>query len=212
MRCKWRVKYNIKFLLEIFIQNYFAELIRFGGQWRAAKYKADRLNIGAEISRIGLCVNALSNLYAEAFGLAANIIKELKEIVNEADPNKKWENVYSDDKEELITFAKDGLIACTKLLGFCNDQRQAISLDLDRIEISLDSHNIEEIIENWKKTKNERFESLTQIKLVIDKLAGRRVAKAIFEDKHADCRKEFNVYFNGWYIFDWKRRAYTVSE
>lgn len=176
------------------------------------KYKATRLNIGAEISRVDICVNEISNLYAEAFGLAANIIKELKDIVNESDPNKSWKNVNNNDKNALLIFAKDGLNACTKLLGLCNYQAKAISHNLHEIKSSLDCQEIEKLIKNWEKLKNERFENFIQIKLVIDKLAGKMVAKTIVENKHADCRKEFDIYFNNWFIFDWKLRAYPVSK
>lgn len=171
----------------------------------------DTLDIGAEIFRIGLQVNALGNVYADAFGLAANIIKELKEIVNESNPYKKWENVEPNKKRELLKFAKDGIIACTKLLGCCNEQKQMISQALNVIEKSFDHQDVEKMIENWNNWFFEQSEHFKQIDTVIDKLSRKVIVQPSYEDRDTECRIEFNKYFNGRFLMDWKNRAYQVS-
>lgn len=180
----------------------------FPEQRSDTKLRFGKLNMGYEISRIVLVVNALGNVYADAFGLASNIITELEEIVNESEPNKKWDNLDHYNKNELLTFAKEGLIACTNLLGLCNDLKQTLSHDLNDIRFATYNKDIEELIVNWINQKSVRSVNMKQIKLAIEKLSGKRIVKQIFEDGHAVCRYEFNRYFNGYFIDEWKNRAY----
>lgn len=183
--------------------------IRFAGEWKRSTTNA--LNLGNEINNIALRVNRLNSVYADAFGLASNMLKELKSILNESDSNKNWENVDLDNKIELLAFVKNGLIVCTKLLGFCNDQKQTLWHFLNEIKNSLDNQEFEEIFENWNRLRSERTEELRQIALKIDKLMGKKVVMALFEDKYCECRKEFNKYSNDWYFIDWKKRAYSLD-
>lgn len=184
---------------------------RFPGQYidmpSVFFYKA---NIGLEISRISLQVNALSDIYANVFGLASIIIKELKEIVGELDPNKKWENVNIDAKEELLTFAKNGLIACTNILGICNDQKEIMSHDFNEIKDCFNNQKLEEIIDVWKKYRAERTKNLIQIKSEIYKMSGRKAFRQSNGSKWATFQKEFIKYLNGWYVYfnEWKMRTY----
>lgn len=183
--------------------------IRFSEQWR--DMNIDILNIGAEIFRIGSQINALGNVYADAFGLAANIIKEIKDIKNESNPNKKWENVDSNKKRELLKFTKNGMIACTKLLELCNEQKQLISQALNEIKESFDHQDVEKMIEVWNDWFFEQSEQFKQIDDVIDKLSRRVIVQSENEDKPTECRIEFNKYFNGRYLVEWKNQAYQVS-
>lgn len=188
--------------------------IRLSEQWKDNKYIAGRLCIGSEIWRLGYRVNELENAYTDAFILASNIIKELKNIVNDPDVNKKWEIVDLDQKNELLIFVKEGLTDCVRLIRFCNVQKHALFFHLNEIKNALNHENFNEIIENWKKTTHERATSLSKIGLVIDKLSGKRTFKRVTEDEHVQIRREFNKYLYCWHIYfnDWKMRAYRGIE
>lgn len=166
--------------------------------------------IGKQLIEVKKRINDIAEVYEDVIEFATNIIKELNGIVIE-EKNLKWEIVDSNNKNELLEMVYIRLIACTRLIGFCNHLNQELSTDLIEVKdiFANSDRQIGLIIENLRKIKSSLSSKIMQTKSALDKLTQYVVVDLTkIDDEYG--RYEFNKWLHSWRndIINWKLRAY----
>lgn len=169
-----------------------------------------KTSVCSKVSIFSSRVYEFAEVYADVVDFASNIIKELSGIVFEEE-NLPWEAVNSEHKKELIEMANIRLMACTRLLAFCNDLKPKIHpLLIEAKNIFTESNNQSDLIlKSFRGLGYKLSENSRQIKPVLDKLT-HYIVVDLTKTEDGYGRYEFNKWLHSWRrnIIDWKLRAY----
>lgn len=185
-------------------------LMKVPEEWRDKESKNLKSSFKIKANHFISRVNVVAQLYEDIVGFAANIIKELNGIVFE-ERNFPWDILDLIDKKELLEMVYIRLIACTRLLEFCDNLRQELSPYLiEVIKFSVQIHDQSELFKNNLENLGDRLsEKVCQINPTVDKLTH----SIVFDTTRGVDefgRYEFNKWLHRWKIdiTNWKLCAY----